>query len=86
MAIQLGGDSFETWVGGLIDDVAAFRRILDMYEPKSVHPQRIKNLRVDFLTDLWTRCQQIVPQIFERRCINGNIEQNVREGCFLGFA
>ncbi len=28
----------------------------------------------------------IVPQIFERRCIFRNVEQNVREGCFFfGF-
>ena len=30
---------------------------------------------------LWTLCQKVVPQIFDRRCINRNIEQNVREGC-----
>ncbi len=61
-----------------------FRWVKDtccMYEAKLVNTQHIKNLRDNFLID---RNFHLEIQIFERRCINRNTEQNVEEGYFLG--
>ena len=44
----------------------------------------IFQMSVHFL-HLWTLCQKIGPQNFERLHINKNIELNVKEGSILGI-